>query len=69
MSSGRPSPARSFANLILFIGFVSAGIATFMSLSGNAQTGLYVCLGGAGLAVVVLLFGGLVVGANREDAE
>ena len=68
MSSG-PPPARSFANLIIFIGVVSAGIATFMGLSGNAQTGLYVCLGGVGLAVLVLLFGGLVVGANRKDRE
>jgi hypothetical protein len=67
--SKTPPPARSFANLIIFIGVVSAGIATFMSLSGNTQTGLYVCLGGIGLALVVLLFGGLVVAANRQNRE
>ena len=67
--SESPTPARSFANLILLIGFISAGIATFLSLSGNAQKGLYVCLGGAGVAVAVLLLGGLVVGANRKNTE
>ena len=67
--SERPTPARSFANLILLIGFISAGVATFMSLGGNWQKGLYVCLGGAGVAVAVLLVGGLVVGANRKKTE
>lgn len=61
-----PSPlARQTATLILLIGMVGSGAAAAISLIGNPELGLQVCLGSVGLALIVLLVGGLMIASNR----
>jgi len=67
MSRRSPTPARQYATLILMIGMISSGFAAVVALNGNINIALAVCGGALALAVLVLLLGGLVVAASREE--
>ena len=62
-------PSRQFAAIILLIGMASSGLAAGFSLSGDTNGALLICAGGIGLAVIVLLFGGLIVAASGTEDE
>jgi len=65
--SRRPTPARQYALLIIMIGMIASGFAAIVALLGEITIALYICAGSMGLAVIVLLFGGLVVAASDKE--
>jgi len=67
MSSGRPTVARQYASIILLIGMVSAGIAAVVSFNGDTTLALQVCAGGVTFAIMILLFGSLIVAASNKS--
>lgn len=60
-----PSPARPFALMIISLLALGAGLSAVFTLRGDIQTGLLICGGTLGIAVLVLVVGGLVVARLR----
>ncbi len=59
------TPARQFARLIMLIGFITLTISWIFVTGGQKETATYICGCGMGIAFVLLMFGGVVVGADR----
>lgn len=57
--------ARQIATLILGIGLIGAGIGLSATISGNSMLGLQICGATLVIALIVLVLGAVVVGANR----
>lgn len=63
------NPARSIALLILFITAVASGFALIFLTYGNRNLSLILCGGGIALNIVVLVFGGVLVGASETSQD
>lgn len=61
----QPSTARAFATLILMVLMIGAGIGVPFALAGNLQATGLICLGSVGVAVLVLVIGGMFAGRDR----
>ncbi|PJF22151.1 MAG: hypothetical protein CUN56_07440 [Phototrophicales bacterium] len=60
-----PTPARRFAGLILLIGMITSGASASVALAGNTTLSLQICLGGVGVAIIMLLIGGVLVALSK----
>ncbi|GAB4512439.1 MAG: hypothetical protein OHK0046_11940 [Anaerolineae bacterium] len=68
---GRPnnSPvARQMAGLVLLVLMLGAGIAAAFGTAGRINVSLQICGGTLVVAILVLVLGGLIVGANRDNS-
>lgn len=61
------SPARVFARVIIFMLMITAGIAAVVGAFGGEQLALYICGGGSLISVIMLLYGGYIVGVHRAQ--
>jgi hypothetical protein len=61
--------ARQVATFILLIFMIASAFSAFVTVAGHTTLGLYICAGAAGVGLVVLVIGGLVVAANRPREE
>jgi hypothetical protein len=59
------SPARGIAQLMLWILLIGSGIALSVSVSGNRDLAMQICMGAVGLNVLILILGAFIVAANR----
>jgi hypothetical protein len=61
--------ANQMARLIAFVAMVGAGLSAFLSFAGKTSLGMKVCLGSAGVGVLILLGGAWLVAASNSTAN
>ncbi len=65
-----PSPAaKGAARVILLIMMVASAFAVVVTLNGNSMLGLQICGGALALSLAILVFGGVIVAANRPRPD
>ncbi|TVR24333.1 MAG: hypothetical protein EA396_01600 [Anaerolineaceae bacterium] len=69
MGNREPNPARYFAGLILLIGMMASGVGAALAVAGRHALSVQICAGAVVLAVLILFFGGLIVGKNRPPDD
>ncbi|MDX2077110.1 MAG: hypothetical protein SFZ02_11810 [bacterium] len=70
MQEGSSSPvAQLVAKRIIFVAMLTFAFSAIATIGGNGSLALQICAGGAVIAVIVFVLGGLAVAATKDEGE